>query len=159
MTADLSQQAEALMALSERATAGRWRAEGANAYDEPYVQAEHRLVAVCPHECVDEAGAKANAAFIAAARTTAPALAAAYLAMRWRTMDSAPKDRWILVCDRQEPDWAGNMWVVKWFGDDEFACWWTSGGPNGGIDYESDAFTHWMPLPTPPTKETDDVSR
>jgi hypothetical protein len=74
------------------------------------------------------------------------------LMSEWQPIETAPKDRYILICEANEPAWAGNMFVAKWFGDDETACFWTSGGPNGGIDLEPRiySFTHWMPLPEPP---------
>lgn len=62
--------------------------------------------------------------------------------MTWQLITSAPKDRYILLFSPEEPRWAGNMEVGKWFGDDdEWACVWSRGGPK---------FTHWMELPDDP---------
>ncbi len=67
----------------------------------------------------------------------------------WQPIETAPSDRYILLLDRSRPAWDGNMEVGKWFGDASNGCWWSSGGPNGGLELEFD-FTHWMPLPPPP---------
>lgn len=65
---DLSQQAEALLAQKARADA--------ETNTRPYYE---------------------RGIYDALARTTAPKLAEAYLAMRWRTMDSAPKMQTIML--------------------------------------------------------------
>ena len=111
MTADLSQQAEALLALSERATPGPWLPDESG-YGSCYGRSYKNVdcpdagagVAACwaySFSLYRSLPAEANAAFIAAARTTAPALAAAYLAMRWRPITEAPRDHTpVIVCKR-----------------------------------------------------------
>lgn len=63
----------------------------------------------------------------------------------WRPIETAPDDRYVLLFDPSTPDWDGNMEVGRRYGD----CWWSAGGPNGGLELERD-FTHWMPLPPQP---------
>lgn len=71
--------------------------------------------------------------------------------MSWQPISTAPWDRYVLLCDRSEPRWNGNMEVGKWFGENEpTACFWSSGGPNGGLEYGYNQFTHWMDLPEDP---------
>lgn len=74
----------------------------------------------------------------------------------WKPIETAPKDgTYILVCQKDIPGWDGNMWVVAFFGvgeEEPIPSWWTSGGPNGGIDFIGDPFSHWQPLPPPPTE-------
>ncbi len=79
--------------------------------------------------------------------------------MNWQPIETAPNDRYIMVYTPDSPGWNGNMFVVKWFGDGpvrsttnygEVDCFWTCGGPNGGIDLDGITFTNWMPLPEPP---------
>ena len=65
---------------------------------------------------------------------------------KWQPIETAPRDRYILLLDRSRPAWDGNMEVGKWFGGAGDGCWWSSGGPNGGLELEYD-FTHWQPLP------------
>jgi hypothetical protein len=68
----------------------------------------------------------------------------------WKPINSVPRDRYVLLFCPDDPDWAGNMDVGKWFGDDEpTGCFWSSGGPNGGLELERN-WTHWMELPQPP---------
>ena len=123
MTDPLSQQAEALIALSEKRNT---------------LLREHSILAPGLVSAVLDLQREMAEA--------APALAAAYLAMRWRTMDSAPRDgrevdlwaggrRWP-VCHYHEGEW------LHWnsFSVDEEPCWQRL--------YNA---THWMPLPTPPT--------
>lgn len=64
----------------------------------------------------------------------------------WQPIETAPRDGYILLLDRSRPAWDGNMEVGKWFGDEGDGGWWSSGGPNGGLELEFD-FTHWRPLP------------
>lgn len=63
--------------------------------------------------------------------------------MRWQPMETAPKDRPILVCL-----FGDTIMVVEY---DEYADpmfpWSTLDGPN----YMKDSPTHWMPLPECPT--------
>lgn len=72
----------------------------------------------------------------------------------WQTIETAPKDRFILLFSPQQPRWAGNMDVGKWFGDeDSNACVWSCGGPNGGLELTDTGwgdYTHWMDLPADP---------
>lgn len=69
----------------------------------------------------------------------------------WQPIETVPKDRYVLLFNPHEPAWAGNMDVGKWF-DDGFGnggCFWSCGGPNGGLELE-DPFTRWMELPAAP---------
>lgn len=63
----------------------------------------------------------------------------------WQPIETAPRDRYILLLFPEQPDWAGNMEVGKWFGEKD-GCFWSVGGPNGGLELDRD-FTHWMELP------------
>lgn len=79
----------------------------------------------------------------------------------WRKIETAPKDRYILLFSPCAPAWDGNMEVARWFGDDDNGGWWSCGGPNGGIDlqdggpgHHGGCFTHWMDLPEPPVTPT-----
>lgn len=70
----------------------------------------------------------------------------------WQPINTVPRDRYVLLFTPEAPDWDGNMEVGRWFGDDEaWACFWSPGGPNGGLEIEGN-WTHWMPLPAPPTE-------
>lgn len=121
MTDDLSAQAAALLALSERATESPWFMHD---FADPRVSSDptspaniyvscttpdHITVASMGGALTGElAEARANAVFIAAARTTAPALAAAYLAMQWRPIDE---------CERIGPHilaWNGRRTIGFW---------------------------------------------
>lgn len=67
----------------------------------------------------------------------------------WQPISTVPHDRFVLLLDSGNPRWAGNMEVGKWFGmpgDEDDGCFWSAGGPNGGLELERD-FTHWMELP------------
>ena len=64
----------------------------------------------------------------------------------WKPIETAPKDRYVLLLDPSIPEWAGNMDVGKWYGDEHDGCWWSCGGPNGGLELEFE-FTHWQDLP------------
>ncbi len=69
----------------------------------------------------------------------------------WHPIETAPRDRYILLLESDEPIWAGNMEVGCWYGGDD-GCFWSSGGPNGGLELDFDGtrkFTHWMELPQP----------
>lgn len=76
----------------------------------------------------------------------------------WQPINSVPWDRYVLLCDKGAVRWDGNMEVGKWFGEDEpSACFWSPGGPNGGLEIGGhvsmghyDDFTHWMDLPDDP---------
>jgi hypothetical protein len=71
-------------------------------------------------------------------------------AARWQPIETAPRDRYILLCDNLVPRWDGNMEVGKWFGDDEkYACFWSAGGLNGGLELGR-SFSHWRELPDDP---------
>lgn len=69
----------------------------------------------------------------------------------WQPIATAPRDRYILLFSPETPRWDGNMDVGKWFGDDEeWACVWSCGGPNGGLELTNKGwgdYTHWMELP------------
>ena len=72
--------------------------------------------------------------------------------MTWQPIETVPRDctpvlLWIPDCDRGQP----GVECGQWWGD----CWWTNGGPNGGLDMDEwDAATHWMPLPAPPKEDS-----
>lgn len=79
----------------------------------------------------------------------------------WKPIETVPKDRYVLLFSPDCPSWDGNMEVGRWFGDGESGCFWSCGGPNGGLELNGDGhpenydrFTHWMPLPTPPTAKS-----
>ncbi len=50
------------------------------------------------------------------------------------------------------------MEVGRWFGDVDDGCFWSPGGPNGGLEVSGEyasghyagRFTHWMDLPEDP---------
>lgn len=67
----------------------------------------------------------------------------------WRGIESAPRDGTFVLLYNGEPEWAGAFECGGWFGPDDDGDWWSSGGPNGGLEL-SDRFTHWRPLPSPP---------
>lgn len=68
----------------------------------------------------------------------------------WQAIETAPKDGTdILVFTRIEPEGVEVQQVAHWDGgDDEQYPWQVS----DGSAYNRDMFTHWMPLPTPPTE-------
>ena len=164
----LSQQAEALLALSERAPAGPWTAsetERSGSSDGKWVYGatlldgfRNWLVHAVAKGEVDKAQMEAMLAFIAAARTTAPALAAAYLAMRWRTMDSAPRDGTIvLLYVPGSVYWDTDYCILAFWGDETHGFERRQDPDNWWFSCEADSNpilgtpTHWLPLPTPPT--------
>lgn len=61
--------------------------------------------------------------------------------MEWLSIDTAPKDRYILVCQKQN----GIIAIAR--GVDKYGNWKTGASP---MDYIA-AVTHWMPLPKPPS--------
>lgn len=66
----------------------------------------------------------------------------------WQPIETVPSDRFVLLFCDDEPRWAGNMEVGKWYGEDA-GGFWSCGGPNGGGEL-GNAFTHWMDLPEDP---------
>lgn len=70
---------------------------------------------------------------------------------RWQPIETVPKDRYVLLFNQDTPAWDGNMEVAKWFGKEgDDGCFWSSGGPNGGLEVGGvSEFSHWMPLPEP----------
>lgn len=68
----------------------------------------------------------------------------------WQTIDTAPKDRFILLwCPEDESRWLAKWQGGEWYGvDDEGLT------RNGDADRPSAmhrwVVTHWMPLPDPP---------
>ena len=74
--------------------------------------------------------------------------------MKWQPIENVPDDRYVLLFACNCPRWDGNMEVGKWYPDEENGgCFWSCGGPNGGLELEYDChghhgrFTHWMDLP------------
>jgi hypothetical protein len=71
--------------------------------------------------------------------------------MEWKPIESAPKDRRILVFER-----GGGIWIAAWgnyyspFYRGEVQGWWTSSDPERSHVVRKDDATHWMPLPSPP---------
>jgi hypothetical protein len=61
--------------------------------------------------------------------------------MNWQPIETAPKDKWVLV---YEPDWP-HLMVAKWVCDNM----WKYARENGGV-YLTCCPTHWMQLPEPP---------
>ena len=75
----------------------------------------------------------------------------------WQPIETVPRDRYVLLYSRDAVRWDGNMEVGKWVGDDESGCFWSCGGPNGGLELGEATgmghygpFTHWMDLPEDP---------
>ena len=72
----------------------------------------------------------------------------------WQPMETAPKDRAILVCDATEhpDDWDGTVAVVWW--DENLDTWdnWIVGIADDSDDWCSYKCepTHWMELPIAP---------
>jgi hypothetical protein len=60
--------------------------------------------------------------------------------MEWQPIETAPKDRRILVCQSQ------NEIIATAQGTNNHGYWRTGAGP---MDYIV-GVTHWMPLPPPP---------
>jgi hypothetical protein len=78
--------------------------------------------------------------------------------MAWQPIDTAPHDRYVLLFAPDAPRWDGNMEVGRWFGYDQSGCFWSCGGPNGGLQlndhgpgHHGNRFTHWMDLPEDPS--------
>lgn len=70
----------------------------------------------------------------------------------WQPIETVPKDRYVLLYTPDEPDWAGNKEVGKWFGGDD-GGFWSCGGPNSGLELESN-WTHWAELPPSPPRRS-----
>ena len=73
--------------------------------------------------------------------------------MIWQPIETAPKDRPILLFCRYEPVGIGIWWCNTWH-------WWADGA---ALEYMSDFGSeykqfgppsHWMPLPEPPTQDS-----
>jgi hypothetical protein len=77
----------------------------------------------------------------------------------WQPISTVPKDRYVLLYDPTTPRWDGNMDVGRWFGDDQDGCFWSCGGPNGGLELSDvgtsipNRYTHWMDLPPDPDEK------
>ncbi len=76
----------------------------------------------------------------------------------WQRIDTVPHDRYVLLFSRDAVRWDGNMEVGKWYGDEKGGCFWSPGGPNGGLEISGELrpghygeFTHWMELPEDPS--------
>jgi hypothetical protein len=79
--------------------------------------------------------------------------------IEWHPIASVPKDRYVLLFDPESPRWDGNMEVGRWFGEEDDGCFWSSGGPNGGLEIgggnEPRQFSHWAELPQDATNGED----
>lgn len=63
--------------------------------------------------------------------------------MNWQPIETAPKDRWILIYGaREEPYNESHVSLVEWDG----GGWWGQYGE----PVLTDVPTHWMELPEPP---------
>ncbi len=89
-------------------------------------------------ECMPE-GSK-----ITLTREAATALLLSALKVGWRDIDSAPKDRFLLLWFPGDQ----SRWLAKWQGD----RWY--GVDDEGLTRQSTGWapTHWQPLPSPPVK-------
>lgn len=64
--------------------------------------------------------------------------------MNWQPIETAPKDRRILVCrERKDAAEASSCRVVNWISWK--SCWF-----DGMRSYDAAQFTHWMPQPETP---------
>lgn len=72
-------------------------------------------------------------------------------APQWRTMDTAPKDRFIILrCDEDGSRWWAKWQGDRWWGVDEFGLT-RSGASAGDPNVVTGWFVNaWMPLPAPP---------
>ena len=73
--------------------------------------------------------------------------------MDWQPIETAPKDgTGILACDAT--GWVGEVsWWRQWYNDENNPGWMIA-----NCDEEYGGYvqaTHWMPLPSPPHKETE----
>ena len=69
----------------------------------------------------------------------------------WRTIDSAPRDEWIWICDnRYKPSESSHL-IAKWH--PQLNCWQGRMNTKGRFTVWHEA-THWKPLPTPPENVT-----
>lgn len=87
------------------------------------------------------------------AETVAEAAWNAALASRWQPIETAPKDKDILISDGETVSQGGWLTEEEWDGADygeqiNYAGWWFV----GGINFKP---THWMPLPEPPREDWD----
>jgi hypothetical protein len=74
-------------------------------------------------------------------RTQAAKIEALEKASKWQPIETAPKDKYILVADFGEYPDAPDIYVAEWF---DFGKYWsTSHGRVHGV-------SHWQPLPQPP---------
>lgn len=67
----------------------------------------------------------------------------------WRPIETHPKQEPVLLWVPDGPCGHPVVEVGEFWGDDEYACWWSNGGPNAGDDLDWQP-THWMPRPGPP---------
>ena len=75
---------------------------------------------------------------------------------QWQSIETAPKDQWILLWDaRREVAVSGRWWVEPTMdtpnGYEPGWAWWSS--DDDLIIWEDDGPTHWLPLPSPPLKK------
>lgn len=91
----------------------------------------------------DEVAQAIADAILSAAKESAKAERSA-----WREIESAPRDREILVANCEISD--GFMQVVEWDEDYSEPYKWAV---KDGTRYNRNVFTHWTPLPHPPQHE------
>ena len=69
-------------------------------------------------------------------------------ARTWSFIESAPKDRFILVyCPEDDSRWLAKWQGDQWHGVDELGLTRSAGGPDYVTGWK---VTHWMPLPQAP---------
>jgi hypothetical protein len=81
--------------------------------------------------------------------------------MTWQTMDSAPRDgREFLAVNKDKA--AVSYRVVYYQGEGDPKYCWHVEDARKGFNHHRDFFTHWMPLPAPPTDgeivKTEDIT-
>lgn len=64
--------------------------------------------------------------------------------MSWQPIETAPKDGTRFLVCREPGD--SDLEIVEWATHRPEGGWY-----NGDWTYELDSFTHWMPLPDPPS--------
>ena len=75
--------------------------------------------------------------------------------MNWQPIETAPKDGTVILLHHSRNalcGYASSVRPLKAIAIGYFRGWWVTGVPGGHSEGGGDnQFTHWMPLPTPPT--------